>query len=84
MSLITGITTFGDVFSVGINGSITSQIFIEYLNNLDSFLQGKVGVFLSNCLIIMDNASIHRSKKNERIYIKEKNTKCCLYTNLLT
>ena len=63
MSLITGITTFGDVFSVGINGSITSQIFIEYLNNLDSFLQRKVGVFLSNCLIIMDNASVHRSKK---------------------
>ena len=63
MLLITGITTFGDVFFVGINGSITSQIFIEYLNNLDSFPQRKVGVFLSNCLIIMNNASVHRSKE---------------------
>ena len=46
MSLITGTTTFGDVFSVGINGYITSQIFIEYENKISiAFCKEKLEFF---------------------------------------
>ena len=70
-SLITAITTFGDVFTANINGSVTSEVFIQYLKELECFLIRKIGVLLSNWLLIMDNASIHRSSKMKE-FIEEK------------
>lgn len=47
-SLITAIITFGDVFTANINGSVISEVFIQYLKELDCFLIRKIGVLLSN------------------------------------
>ena len=63
ISLITGITTFGDVFASSIKWPVTSKSIIEYLSNLDNFLRRKTNTTLSNWLLIMDNASVHRSKE---------------------
>ena len=47
-SLITTIITFGDVFTVNINGFVISEVFIQYLKELDCFLIRKIGILLSN------------------------------------
>ena len=47
ISLITGITTFGNVFATSINGPVTSNSFVEYLKNFDNFLRNKTGTMLS-------------------------------------
>ena len=70
-SLITSITTLGDVFAANICGSITSERFVEYLEQLSNFLLAKTGVLLKNWLVIVDNASIHRASYVKK-YIEDK------------
>ena len=70
-SLITAITSFGDVFAANIWGSVRSERFVEYLNQLADFLGKKNGVWLKNWLIILDNVSIHRSSSIMK-YITDK------------
>ena len=67
-SLMTAITTSGSVLAAKSDCSITSELFIEFLTKLDRFVQDEK-TSLQNCLIILDNASIHRSAK-AREYMK--------------
>ena len=61
VSLITAITNLGDAFSASIYGSTTSKIFIEFIKEFGKFLLDRNGLHLFKCLIIMNNASVHRS-----------------------
>ena len=60
-SLITSITSAGEVFAVSTTGAVNSQMFIDFLKRLERFIQITTKTELQKCLIIMDNASIHRS-----------------------
>ena len=73
-SLITAITSNGDVFAVDTNGSITSKILIKFIDELEIFLMEKAKISISSWLIILDNASTHRSNIMKK-YINEKNLK---------
>ena len=61
-SLMTAITSFGDAFSAEIQGSVISKLFIEFLDELKRFIKDKLGTSIQKWLIILDNASIHRSE----------------------
>ena len=69
-SLISAMTTTGKVFVAITIGSVNTSVFIKYLSVLKKFTKAKEKKFLNKCLIIIDNAVIHRSKKLQE-YVNE-------------
>ena len=63
-SLITSITSLGEVFAISTVGAVNSSMFIEFLSKLKLFVERKGSTYIENCLIILDNASIHRSQQS--------------------
>ena len=60
-SLITAILTTGGVLAAKSTGWINSSIFIDFLKELVKFIKDKEQFEQENYLIMLDNASIHRS-----------------------
>ena len=79
-SLMTAITSFGDAFSSEIQGSVTSKLFIEFLDELKRFIKDRLGTSIQKWLNIFDNASIHRS---EGLHCT-KQLKLCIHSDLFT
>ena len=73
--LITAISSTGSVIAVKTSWRVNSIIFIEFLKKLVRFINNKELVDPRRCLILLDNASIHRSKsamtyfKNESLSV---------------
>ena len=63
-SLITSITSLGEVFAISTVGAVNSSMFIEFLSKLKLFVERKGSTYIENCLIILDNASTHRSQQS--------------------
>ena len=61
-SLIMAITSNGSTIAAKQNGSITSILIIDFLRELVRFVKESEGVEPEHCLVILDNASIHRSE----------------------
>ena len=61
-SLITSISSTGIVFASKTSGPVDGLMFVEYLKRLKTVLKEDFEIDIENCLIIMDNATIHRSK----------------------
>ena len=62
-SLITAITSSGKVFAASTKGSVNSLIFLKFIRGLGNFVEHKWNVKKNKCLVILDNASTHRSKE---------------------
>ena len=60
-SLVTAIISTGGVIAAKSLVSVTSNMFIEFVTEMAKFIQEKEGIKSQNCLVILDNASIHRS-----------------------
>ena len=73
-SLITAMTSNGKVFAASTNGSVNTSIFIEFLKKLKEFIEIHDRTTINRCMIILDNAVTHRSKKLQE-YIKENNVR---------
>ena len=73
-SLITAMTSNGKVFAASTNGSVNTSIFIEFLKKLKEFIEIHDRTTIDRCMIILDNAVTHRSKKLQE-YIKENNVR---------
>ena len=71
-SLIILISSSGIVFASKTSGSVNSLMFVEYLKRLKQILKEDFEINIMNCLIIMDNATTHRSKITTN-FIEEKN-----------
>ena len=61
-SLITSISSTGIVFAFKTSGAVDGLMFVEYLKRLKQVLKEDFEINIENCLIIIDNATIHRSK----------------------
>ena len=61
-SLMAAITSYGDTFSAETQGSVTSKIFVQFLDELKWFIKDRLNTSIQKWLIILDNASILRSK----------------------
>ena len=73
-SLITAMTSNRKVFAASTNGSVNTSIFIEFLKKLKEFIEIHDRTTIDRCMIILDNAVTHRSKKLQE-YIKENNVR---------
>ena len=62
-SLITSITSSGKVLAANTKGPVNASMFIKYLLNLDKFVEEVWSTNMSKWLIILDNATTHRSKR---------------------
>ena len=62
ISVIAGICSNGTAYCWFVDETITSKLFLEYLRRMIYYIDHDMQVQLLNCLIIMDNCSIHRSK----------------------
>ena len=61
-SLVTAIFSTGSAIAAKSVGAVNSELFIHFLNLLAKFIEDGEKTKLQNCLVILDNASIHRSK----------------------
>ena len=61
VSLISCITSIGWSFNATVAGTINHKLFIEYLTYLMNFLTNKNAAKRNNILIILDNASSHKT-----------------------
>ena len=71
ISMWTAITSNGAVFSTVWHGSINSTIFMSFMTKLKEFINKSLNVSLSKTLVILDNASTHKSKDLREFYINE-------------
>ena len=71
MSMISAITSEGSTISWWVNGSINSDIFSKFIRNLKEFVMKKMKLQRDKVLLILDNASIHKSKSMRRLYLDE-------------
>ena len=71
MSMISAITSEGSTISWWVNGSINSDIFSKFIRNLKEFMMKNMKLPLDKVLLILDNASIHKSKSMRRLYLDE-------------
>ena len=71
-SLITAITSNGDVFAADTNGSVTGKMLIKLIDEFEIFLWQNSKISISKWLIILDNASTDRYALMKK-YIEEKN-----------
>ena len=62
-SLITAISSSGKVFAMNTSGSVNSSLFLKFLKSLSRFIEEEWNIWLNKALIILDNATTHRSKK---------------------
>ena len=62
VSLISWIISSGSTFNATVSGSINSKIFVEHLNKLMKFLLKNEWSKPNRILILLDNASSHRSQ----------------------
>ena len=60
--MVTAIFSTGSVIAAKSSGSINSELLIDFLKALSEFIEVKEKIGLQSCLVILDNASIHRSK----------------------
>ena len=72
--MITAMMSNGKVFAANTNGSVNTSIFIEFLKKLKEFIEIHDRTTIDRCMIILDNAMTHRSKKLQE-YIKEDNVR---------
>ena len=68
-SLIAAITSTGCVVVAKSDKLVTSKHFIGFLEKLLEFIRVREGVDIQRCLIILDNASVHRAKMTQQ-YMK--------------
>ena len=61
-TLITAITSTGGVFSAKSNESVNSNLFVNFMRELVTFIRKSEKQNKNNCLIILDNCSVHRSE----------------------
>ena len=71
-SLVTAITSIGSVITAKRIGTITSVLIIEFLKELIWFIKDCEKVEPKDCLIMLDNASVHRADI-VRKYMKREN-----------
>ena len=62
-SLMTAISSEGKVFAMSTTGSVNSSLFQKFLKHLRQFIEKEWSIRLNKALIILDNASIQRSKE---------------------
>ena len=60
--MVTAIFSTGSVIAAKSSGSINSELFVDFLNVLSKFIDDEEKIGFQSCLVILDNASIHRSK----------------------
>ena len=70
-SLITSITSSGKVLAANTKEPVNASMFIQYLLNLDKFVEEVWSSNMSKWLIILDNATTHRSKKTTEFCKKQ-------------
>ena len=61
VSVIAVITSAGTVFAAASNGTVTGNLFKEFLKKLKDFIQLDMGIKLEEWLILFDNSSTHQS-----------------------
>ena len=61
-TLITAITSTGGVFAAKSNESVNSNLFVNFMRELATFIRKSEKQNKNNCLIILDNCSVHRSQ----------------------
>ena len=71
-SLVTAITSIGSVIAAKRIGTITSVLIIEFLRELIWFIKDCEKVEPKDCLIMLDNATVHRTEI-VRKYMKREN-----------
>jgi hypothetical protein len=76
ISLISTITTPGTTFTAITQGGVDSKLFLEYLKKLVEFIKKTTSFKNREIAVLLDNASIHKSKIVKE-YFKE--TKLCVY-----
>ena len=69
MSLISAISTEGWMFSVSVDGTVNSNLFIEFMEKLDEFINTKQKSAIKDNIILLDNAPIHHSSSTTN-YLK--------------
>ena len=62
-SLITVITSKGNVFAANTKELVNSSMFLEFMAKLRTFIRGSYNIQKHRCLFILDNASTHCSAK---------------------
>ena len=72
MSVTAWIWSNGFSYCCLIDGTVTSKIFLEYFHRLIYHIVHDMQICFSNCLFIMDNCSIHRSKPVHNFWLKQK------------
>ena len=71
MSMISAITSEGSTISWWVNSTINSNIFSKFIRALKQFVITKVRIPIDKVLLILDNASIHKSKSMKMQYLEE-------------
>ena len=71
-SLITAITSNGDVFAADTNRFVTGKMLIKFIDELEIFLRQNSKISISKWLIILDNVSTHWCALMKK-YIEENN-----------
>ena len=61
-SLVTAITSTGSVMAAKSDKSVNSELFVNFMKELVMFIKEREGCDARNCLVIMDNASVHRAE----------------------
>ena len=62
-SLITTITSLGDVFAADTSGIVHNKLIIQFLEERERFMIENFGISIDQWLFIVDNASIHWCKQ---------------------
>ena len=62
LSLATAITSTGSVMTTKSDKSVNSELFVNFMKELVMFIKEREGCNARNCLVIMDNASVHRAE----------------------
>ena len=60
---MTAISLEGKIFVMSTTGSVDSSLFLKFLKHLRQFIEKEWSIRLNKALIILDNASIQRSKE---------------------
>ena len=58
---MTAITSTGSVIAAKRIGTVISNLFADFLINLIRFIKESEGIEPKDCLILLDNASVHRA-----------------------
>ena len=72
ISLVTAITSLGDVLAADTLVSVTSKLIISFLEELKKMIKETQKIPIENWFIIIDNASIHSSKEVKKHIIWRK------------